>query len=138
MIVELNDLFAEKPDALQFLSLYGAYSDEVDNQVDEEKNEDRTQRISQLAAQVTNCNYWKQYSNILYLLSRTIENAYFDSVKWERSQEEWQRKTAKELASCGVMMIVAVIIIEFGEEVASNYSIKLREYYHNKHINDPV
>lgn len=134
---ELQELLKQKPEALEFLLLFGEYSNLLDDQVDEAKSEERTRRISALASRIFNTAYWQRYSANLFLLERVINNCYFDSVRWEKSDEQWQRRIAKVLASCGIMMIVAVLIIEFGEDVANEWSLKLRQLSYEKQKNDP-
>lgn len=133
---ELEDLFKDRPPALEYLLLFNQYCDLLDDQIDEGKSNERTRKISQLAAQISNSSFWCQYRTNLYLLERTINNAYFDSLRWERSEEKFKREISRVLASTGIMMIVAVIMIEFGEEVANEWSVRLREFYYEKHKND--
>lgn len=134
---ELQELLKQKPEALEFLLLFGQYSDLLDDQIDEAKSEERTRAISSLAARIFNTTYWQKYNAHLFLLERVINNCYFDSVRWEKSDEQWQRRIAKVLASCGIMMIVAVLMIEFGEPVANEWSLKLRQLSYEKQKNDP-
>jgi len=128
---QLKKLLKSKPEASEYLLLFAQYCDLLDDQIDEEKNDERTRRISELAAKIFNCSYWQTYSKNLYLLERTINNCYFDSLRWKCPYGQL-------LASCGIQMIVAVLIIEFGEEVANEWSLKIREIYYNKHKNDAM
>lgn len=138
MIPELEELVKTKPTAHEFLQLYATYCDLLDDQIDECKNNNRTRKLSSCATSIFNCAYWQQYSRSLFLLERTINNCYFDSVAWEHDNKQWRRETSKHLASCGIMMIVAVLILEFGEEVANHWSSKIREEAYNKHKDDAM
>lgn len=125
----LQELLKDKPIASEYLVLFSQYCDLLDDQIDEAKSDERTRKLSELAAKIFNCQYWQTYSKNLYLLERTINNCYFDSIRWKCPYGQL-------LAACGIQMIVAVLIIEFGEEVANEWSIKLREFYYNKHKDD--
>lgn len=138
VVLELDKLFLDRPKAREFLSLYDMYCNAIDDQIDEPKNDKLTRLISTLSAQIFNCDYWQQYNKALFLLERVIHNTYFDSTIWEKSEEQWKRVDARVMSHVALHMILAVIIIEYGEEIASKYSLRLREYAHERHKHDPI
>ncbi len=133
---ELLRLLSDRPKALEFLGFYIDYCHMIDDLVDEEKNIELVRQTSKQAAIVFNCDYWKQYSANLYLVDRITHNTYFDSVTWEKSDEEWKRRDARALNHCGYNMMFAIILIEFGEKKLQEISIKYREFAHYKQMKD--
>jgi hypothetical protein len=134
--VELEQLFATKPEAWRFIQLFNEYCNLLDDQIDEVKDDERTRKISTLAARIFNCPFWQRWSQNLYFLERAINNCYFDSTRWEKAEEDWKRRTAQVLASCGIMMLFVVIMIEFGEDEANKWTLRMREFSYEKHKND--
>ena len=135
---ELRELFKDRKEALEFLLLFAGYGAVIDDLIDEEKTTQRIKTCCWLASEVFNCPYWNKYKGQLYILDKIVHNQYFDSVLWEKEPEEWKRQHAKVYSHAGMMMTLAVILIEFGEETMQKYSLKLREYAFLKHQKDPV
>ena len=138
LLTEIVELFAERTEAYEFLRLYGEYGEMIDDIVDEEKNLDTIEKAARLVNAVNNCSYWRKYQHSLMLVERLVHNTYFDSVKWEKSNSEWKRRDAKCLSHCGYNMLFAVILIEFGEETLSKFSLRFRTHAHLRHIHDPI
>jgi len=138
LLTELTELFADKPEAYEFLKLYGDYGEIVDDVIDEERNLDTIETAARLCHAVNNCAYWNKWKHCLFLVERLVHNTYFDSVKWEKSNANWKRRDAKCLSHCGYNMLFAVILLEFGEETLNKFSLRFREHAHLKHINDPI
>ncbi len=135
---ELKDLFVDRQYALDFLRLYAEHCALVDDLVDEPGNPTTVEKAARLAYAVNNCAYWLKYRHCLYLVDRVIHNTYFDSVKWESASEEWKRRDAKCMSHCAINMILAVMVLEFGEELMQHYSIRLREYAFERHKEDII
>ena len=138
LLVELTELFKDRPKAYEFLKLYGEHGELVDDLVDEIVTPELVEKESRLAHAVSNCEYWRTWQRELYLVSRLVHNQFFDSVKWESAQEEWKRRDAKALSHCGYNMLFSVILIEFGEETLMKFSLRFREHAHLRHINDKI
>jgi len=132
----LCELFEGRKDAGEFLQIWNNRVEYIDDVVDEPKEIERLNEFLRLTASMYNCNYWKQYGNILAMTDRLIHITYFDSVKWENSKEVWKRRDARCLSHCALDMVLAVMMIEFGEPLARQYSILLRENAHLPHAFD--
>jgi len=135
---ELEALFEGRQESLEFLKLYGEHCGLVDDLVDEPGNPATVEKAARLAFAVNNCAYWHKWKHCLWVVDRVIHNTYFDSVKWESAEEEWKRRDAKCMSHTAIEMIMAVILIEFGEEVVAKYSLSLREWAYNKHKDDLI
>lgn len=137
---ELKKLFDTKghEEAKEFLHLWSAYCDLVDDTVDEEKDSNRVRKLTTLASQVYNCPYWIRQRNNLLPTERLIHNEYFDSTIWEQSMEDWKRRRAKVYSNAGLNMVLLIVLIEFGQTVADSISLKLREYAYEKHKDDAI
>lgn len=138
LLVEINELLHNKPDAIEFLNLCIENGEIIDDIIDEGFTPELLEKQLRLHDAVNNCNYWMQHKQYLWVIGRLIHNTYFDSVKWESSTEEWKRIEAKCMSHCGYMMLMAVILIECGEEVLNKYSLRIREHAHMKHCMDIV
>lgn len=138
LLLELSQLFLEKSEAVQFLHLYGTHCELIDDLVDEKTTPELVDKLGQLRMDIDACPFWNKHKTYLFLVERLIHNTYFDSVKWEKSEDEWKRRDAKALSHVAYNMLFAVIIIEFGYETLEKYSIRFREHAHKRHINDPV
>lgn len=138
LLIEITELFSEKPEACQFIKLYGEYIELIDDLVDEIVSPMMVEKQTRLGALISSHPYWDKNKAILYLVERLIHNAYFDSVKWEDAQEEWKRRDSKCLSHSGYNMLFAVILIEFGEDKLTELSLRFREHAHKKHLKDDI
>lgn len=134
----IQKLFDERPIASEFVKYFSDYCSLIDDQVDEDKSVNRTQEIATAASRMFNCAYWKQYGPNLVLIERVISIIYFDSVKWEKSTEQWKRQFAKVNSHCAAYMLYAVILIEYGEEKLKEVSLSFMEQAYNRHKEDVV
>lgn len=125
---EIIEMFKDKQEALSFLSKYVLYIHAVDDCIDE--GIQHVKNTTQLAFEVFNHSYWLKWRQSFALVERLIHNAYFDSLKWEKSGEKWKERDAKVLNQRGYDMLFAIILIEFGEEKLSEFSYKFREFSH--------
>ena len=138
---KLEELFKDKPDAVFFILHYCKYCHLVDDLEDGEAANDTLREVGALATIVYNCNYWRKYSQTLLLVDVLIQNAYFDSVKWEKlstTLPNWKKRDAKVLARSGYNMIFAVIYLEFGHEKLNELSLAFREETHLKQGHDKL
>lgn len=130
MVRELQQLFKNNGEAYHFLCICFDYQHHVDDMVDQDKPFSLRETTS-LAAVMFNHSYWKKWGERLYLVERLVHNTYFDSVEWEQDGlHKWKRKDARVLGNCGYNMLFAVILIEFGENALTQFSLKFREYVH--------
>jgi hypothetical protein len=133
---EYKMMFEGHDEAWSFLYAACEFYEAVDDQVDEITTINTTKRLTSLAAIYYNHNYWKKYGQALFLVDRISHCQYFDSVIWEHSGEEWQKRDAKALSHAAVNMVFAVILIEFGQATLDAFSLKFREHAHKLHLKD--
>lgn len=121
-------------DALNFLKAYCRYCHKIDDTIDEKNyTSEHVLETSDLACQVFNCNFFRQYAAQLYLVDRLINIDYADSVIWEQSKIEWQRNQADVLRNAANHMTFAVILIVCGREALRDVSMKIRTHSHLRH-----
>lgn len=130
MQLEVATMFKNKPDALQFICVYAEYVHCIDDCVDEIKSVSRIQELTRLAAFVFNSNFWIKHREHLIVVEKLIHNAYYDSVLWEKSEDKWKVRDSKVMNQRGYDMLLAVVWIEFGDTVLSEFSKRFREYSH--------
>ena len=135
---ELCEMFKDRPQAFSFLCFYLDYVHMIDDLVDEPKNIELIRACSRQSAVVFNCDYWINNQRELYYVDRVTHLIYFNAVKWEHAPEEWKRMHARVLNHCGYNMLFAVMIKEFGEQIAAEKSIKFMEFSHAKHLGDKI
>jgi G:T-mismatch repair DNA endonuclease (very short patch repair protein) len=138
LLIELTELLSTRPEAVEFLHLYGNYGELVDDLVDEPGNPKIVEEADKLSIQISQCAYWQKHQQHLWVVRWLVHNTYFDTVKWESASEEWKRRDAKALSHCGYMMLFAVILLEFGIDTLNKFSLRFREHAHLKHINDLI
>jgi len=138
VVLEVEQLLSTRPEALEFLTLYGEYCHVMDDLVDEAVTPEMVDKSGLLRMKISLCEYWKKHQRHLWVVERLIHHTYFDCVKWERSTEEWKRTHAKALSHCSYNMLFAVLLLEFGSEVLQKYSLRFREFSHLRHINDTI
>lgn len=127
---KLVELFKGRDEAYNFICRYIDYCHVIDDLVDEETTIAMIEQTTTLASVIFNLDYWKKYGTSLYLLHRIIHHTYFDSVQWERAEEQWKKDHARVLNHCGYNMLFAVVLIEFGEEKLKEVGMTFREYAH--------
>ena len=138
LIQFLKELNEKNPRATEFLDLYSNYCGVVDDNVDEAKSADYIKQMANAATEVYNSSYWKQWGHVLVLLEKIIINQYFDSVKWEKAEEEWKRQHAKVNSHSALMMYFAVVLIEYGDKKLEEVSIAWREQAYEMHKEDVI
>lgn len=114
----LTTAFDGKQEALEFIKLYSAYANAVDDMIDENFTRDDVEKLSRLASALYTSRYWITHAASLYLLERVIHCNYFTSVEFETSEISWKKEYAKYLAQSGLQIVTAVAIIELGEYAA--------------------
>lgn len=138
LLEEISFLFKDRPEASEYLYLYGQYCEVMDDLVDESVTPDMVDRAGLLRMQIDVCPYWVANRTLLWLTERIIHHTYFDAVQWERAKEEWKRRDARVLNHCAYNMLFTVILIEFGDETLRKISLRFREHAHKRHIDDKI
>lgn len=122
-------IFKDNLLAFNFLCKYIEYIHCIDDCDDEAKDLKRNAKLTRLAFEVFNHDYWTKWRQSLMIVERLIHNAYRDSVIWEQ-ESIWKRRDAKVLNQRGYDMLFAIILIEFGEDKLEEFSLQFREYSH--------
>lgn len=138
LLTDLTELLVTRIEAAEFLQLYGEYGEAVDDLVDEVVLPELVEKVDRLRIKIEQCPYWQRNFIPLHVVGQLVHNTYFDSVKWESAKDEWKRRDAKCLSHCGYMMLFAVILLEFGLEKLTEFSLRFREHAHKRHLNDPI
>lgn len=143
LLEEISLLFSDKPEATEYLYLYGELYGELcevmDDLADEvDRRTENVEKAGLLRCKLSTCKYWLQNWQHLWMVERLIHHQYTDVMKWEKSEVEWQRRDAKALSHCAYLMFYAVVQLEFGDEKLQELSLRFREHAHKKHINDPI
>lgn len=134
----LLKLKQERPLAAEFLAIAGQYGDALDNVVDISNEPSRVKALCEKNAEMYNCAYWKRWGHLLLFVITLARNQYFDSVKWEGAEEEWKRQHAKVYSHAGILIILSVIMIEYGNQAVDNVSLSLREEAYTLHKEDKI
>lgn len=122
------------PDAIAFLLAYCRYCHKIDDIIDEKiTNPEFILETTDLACQIFNCNFWRQYAGSLYVTERLINNDYADSVAWEKSQNTWEKNQADVLRNTANQMTFAVILLICGRDALRKLSSKIRTHSHFRH-----
>lgn len=131
-------IFKDNLLAFNFLCKYIEYIHLIDDCVDEEKDIKRIKKLTQLAFEVFNHEYWLKWRLSLVVVERLAHNVYYDSVLWENEKEEWKKRDAKVMNQRGYDILFAIILIEFGEDKLNEFSLQFREYSHLNQEHDKL
>lgn len=130
----IDGYLGNHPDAISFLLAYCRYCHSIDDIIDNKiTNPELVLESFDLASQIFNCNFWRQYAAQLFLVERLINNDYADSVKWEKSQNTWELHQADVLRNAANHMTFAVILLLCGRQALREVSAKIRTHSHLKH-----
>lgn len=127
LLSELNPF----QDAVEFVILYRNYVHAIDDLVDVPHGSEEILRVSALANQVFNSDFWRQYGPQLQVLEYMINNTYADSVKWENSEKPEFRVAADTLRHAALDMFYAVLLIKLGRDKLREFSLRFREQCYN-------
>jgi len=117
-------------EAHQFNSLWYTYCHNIDDLIDGDNgpiSAEAKLEIFAVAAALYNCNFYRQHQAALYPIVLMVTNAYADSVKWEDSDQDHQRKMADVLRMAGNEMYNAVALITGGWQHMRSVSSEIRD-----------
>lgn len=106
--------------AFNFCVAYTSLVNQVDDIVDEEKDDEFILDTFDLAESVYSCEYYVRHQSVLRPVDKVVNNAYADSVKWECGEDTRLGEASRTLKLVGIEMILMVVRIECGR-------VKLRE-----------
>jgi hypothetical protein len=121
-------------EAARFVNAAGHWFHGIDDIVDNrEWPADQKIRNSFIGAALFSSNFYQQHAKELFPVIMLIANAYADSVEWEKSDVEWQRRQADVLRNCGNDILLAVVGIVGGYDAMREISLLVRENSHYRH-----
>lgn len=120
-------------EAVRFLQSFTEYCHAIDDIIDGDKSkpEDILKTFAG-AALLYSSNFYHRYYTQLYPLILTITNNYADSVKWEKSKEQWRLGVSDVLRSAAHDMICCVVGICCSYDAMREISIEIREATYEK------
>ena len=131
---EIHNILADKEEARDFLKMYCAYCEVVDDCIDEPKSAEAIKTLTSMAAFVYNHKYWLKFSSMLSIVDRLIQNQYFDSVSMEHNDAVWAQQTAKFYSHAAMLMIFSIILIEKGPVALESISLKVRQASYEREL----
>lgn len=133
----LDDLSKEvckgDSDAMLFCGLWFGYCHAIDDLIDNMEDGRATTRPEEIlrlfatAAAIYNTQFYVKHRDQLFPSVLAITNMYADSVAWEKSPVEHQRKIADILRCCGNEMFFIVALIVGGWDHMRLMSPKIRD-----------
>lgn len=139
LLTELSELLSDKPEAVEYLYLYGQLCEVMDDLVDGDGCAGQlVEQAGLIRCKLSVCAYWLKNLQHLWMTERLIHHQYVDVIEWEKSDIQWHREHAKALSHCAYNMFFAVIQLEFGDEKLRELSLRFRHHAHLKHINDLI
>jgi hypothetical protein len=134
---KIHGILCDNEEAYNFIVTYGEYTELVDDAVDEPKNIEVLEKLTNYASKVFSCNYWHKNGQQLFLVEQVIHLVYFNVVKWETAKEEWKRRDAKALSHCGYYMLFAVLLLETRNmNLVQELALDFMERNHLIHLQD--
>lgn len=132
------DMVKGNEPAHQFLCAWHQYchdiDDLVDNPHDPEKFSEQLCGLLIRSAALYSLPFYREHAHELFLIVAASANAWADSVKWEKADQElWKRQAADILRHAGIEMIFAVSTIVSGYAHMRQYSAALRTGCHATH-----
>ena len=138
LLKEIAELFKDRPEAIQYLYLFGQLCEVADDMVDGDITvREGVEKVGLLRQQLSVCPYWLSNWQHLWMTERLIHHQYMNMVQWERSSEEWKRRDARALSHCAYNMFFAVVMLEFGDDALAKIADRFRTHAHLLHLNDP-
>lgn len=138
LLRKIYELLKDQPDAAQFVIAYRNYIHAVDDIIDEpsKRTAEFIMEISSRASILFTLPFWLEHGPKLIVLDQMINNTFADSVIWENSDVEWQKRDAMVLRHCGIDMFLAVIFICFGRDKMREISLDFRKQAHLLHMDE--
>lgn len=132
---ELAEILKEKPVALDFIKLYVAYANLVDDIIDEKEFQNK-ERILQHANDTETLHshpYWIANVNWLRVVLLVVHNDYADSVKFEYGSEGDAKVLGDALRIAAFHLVAAVVYNEVGYDAMRAISPKFRYALWRRH-----
>lgn len=139
LLKEINETllqYDEGKDAVQYIKDYNKYCHLIDDIIDSDENREQVLTAQALHLHMQANPFYQRYSVALRAVEIMVNNTYADSVKWEKSEEQWKRTHADVLRHRGYDMFFIVFYIVCGYEALRSVSSRFREFSHWKHLGD--
>lgn len=123
LLTALNTHLKNRPDAIEFITAFKAYSHAIDDIIDipERRADDEFILETFTKAQdVYSSRFYVEHVTELYSVVKVIHALYVNSVKYEKEgAEEWQKKVWEVTRNCANIMLSQVIRIVVRENTGS-------------------
>jgi hypothetical protein len=138
MMEQISKYLAPHPEACRFITAYRDYVHAIDDLIDATLRPDSEQILKTFAQASTlfTLPFWNQYGTLLIVTEKLVNNTYADSVLWENSPLDWQRRDASVLRHAGVDMFFAVVALILGGDKLREISADFRTQCHLIHMNE--
>lgn len=140
LLAKLHAMLQHNPSAIDFIVAYGEQAEIADDLADENLNKaekaEKLQRLTNLSSRLYSSDYWHQNRAQLLMVEQLNNLTFFDTYKWEHSDEEWKRRDARALNHCAYNMLFAILILECGFDAARSISLEFRESAHRNQLDD--
>lgn len=135
LLARLQEILHPQPDAVKFFLAWNEYCHYIDDLVDGdiERTPESILKMGAMAAAIYSSNFYHRYYTQLYPVVLMITNEYGDSVKWERSNEEWKHRQADTLRHCGNNMLMVIVGIVGGYDAMREVSEMIRTTSYTQH-----
>ncbi len=131
------EILAHNLEAKNFALAYGEYIEVIDDMVDETVTPKMVDDSTFMASKLFSSNYWTANRNYFLVVEQLIHIIYFNTVKWERSNEMWKRRDAKALSHCGYYMLFAVLLLETQDSaLVQEIALEFQEKAALEHLED--
>ena len=121
---------ANRPDALWFLRTYSDYCHAIDDIIDVpalRADNEFIGRVLDMALELFSSDFYAARRAKLYAIVKNVQNTYMDSVRWESSDENWQRTVSDVLRCCAHDMtatVVELVVTEQTGDFQAGYNAK--------------
>ena len=135
---EISEIFSNFPDARDYVIKHNNYVHFIDDIIDGDvtNNPDNILKLMHMACDLHSMPFHRQYGHVLFMLDTVINNSYADSVKWEKSEEDWKKKASDVIRHEALNTFFAVVFIIAGYDKMRKISSRMREFTHFRHLND--
>jgi hypothetical protein len=138
LLTEINRIFSNNPEVLDFLKLHNDYVHAVDDLVDKDKNVNPLD-VAEMALKYYNHPVYVKHQSALHPICYMNHNTYRDSVLWEKHEfdDKGMRKEAsKALRHASIDVFMLMVLIYCGDQVLRRISPWMRAYTFEKHYGD--
>ena len=115
----LNKYLSPRPDAYAWLMSFRTLCHAIDDVIDlpdRRADNEFIGYVTNLYVDILSADFYSSRRHLFYAIVKSCHHFYFNSVKWEKSEVEWQRTYADVIRCCTNNMVVAVVECVVREE----------------------